>query len=403
MVILGLTVLECTLGEVPKYAMLLVGGLASYLAYEFVRGKGKEVENMAELSKNEATLWSAIESFPRGFLLLDTKGKVVLNNKVVSQILEREEEEWSLAKLDATFGESGNLTMAYRQCLHAKKPLDPSEFLWKKKWIKLYLAPNFLKGPGSELLGVIITIDDVTSVKAQERSKEEFFTIASHELRTPLTTIRGNADLLIQFYGEKVKDEEFGEMLSDIRDSSVRLIEIVNDFLDMGRLEQGRIEFSLKNMQVEEVIERALREYQVTGSRRNIALTWEKPEGKLPEVVADPDKVRQILVNLVGNALKFTEKGKVSVRAKVRKDEVVVYVEDTGRGILPKNQGLLFRKFQQAGDSLLTRDTTRGTGLGLYISKLLVEGMGGEIWLDSTKPHVGSTFAFSLPIKGGKK
>jgi signal transduction histidine kinase len=120
--------------------------------------------------------------------------------------------------------------------------------------------------------------------------------------------------------------------------------------------------------------------------------------GSLPEVNADKNKVKQIIYNLVGNAVKFTDKGGITVSAKVVGKFLELSVSDSGKGMSPKNQQILFHKFQQASSSILTRDTTRGTGMGLYISKLLTEKMGGKIELAHSEEGKGSTFVFTLPL-----
>lgn len=118
-----------------------------------------------------------------------------------------------------------------------------------------------------------------------------------------------------------------------------------------------------------------------------------------PSAYADKDRVGEVLLNLLGNAIKYSEKGTVTVQASLLQGFLKVSVTDAGKGISPEQQSLLFRKFQQAGKSLLTRDTTRATGLGLYISKLLTEQMGGQIFLEKSEPNVGSTFSFTVPIQ----
>ena len=128
-------------------------------------------------------------------------------------------------------------------------------------------------------------------------------------------------------------------------------------------------------------------------------LKFAPPAQEIPKVFADNDKTRQIIINLIGNSLKYTEKGGVTV--SIEKDEsfVKLQVSDTGRGIEEDQQNLLFRKFQQTERSILTRDTTQGTGLGLYISKLMIEGMGGKIASEKSEPNIGSVFSFTLPIE----
>lgn len=383
--------------RMPWY--ILGGGtVMSLLIYSVIAGMRREAIKNDELVKGQATLTSSIESFPRGFVITDPQGKFVLHNGVLAKILKSKEVAWTLEKLEDEFGKDYDLVGAIKKCLSDKKPIDSPEFLRGNQWLKVYVAPNYLQGAGSDVIGAMITVDDITEAKALTRSRDEFFSIASHELRTPLTTIRGNADMLSDYYGDKVKDPDFREMVSDISESSTRLIEIVNDFLNMGRLEQGKMNFALAPIDLSQLIAEAVSEYTDTAKRRKIALHWVKPTTELPLVKADPDRVRQVLVNLIGNAVKFTDEGSVTISAEMKEGKVGVTVADTGRGILPANQGLLFRKFQQAGTSLLTRDTTKGTGLGLYISKLIIEGMGGDIKLVDSRPNKGSVFAFTLPI-----
>jgi signal transduction histidine kinase len=253
------------------------------------------------------------------------------------------------------------------------------------------------------ILGAIILLEDITEAKVMERSKDEFFSIASHELRTPLTSIKGNAAMVMEYYGEELKDPDLREMISDIRLSSERLIEIVNDFLDLSRLEQGKVNFKWEVFSLEEILESVVYEMKTVLAQKHLHLTFDKMTlDSLPKIWADKNRVKQIVYNLVGNASKFTEVGGISISAAVKGELIKVLVTDTGRGIPDEGQKLLFHKFQQATNSLLTRDTTRGTGLGLYISKMLIENMGGSIALEHSQLGKGTTFSFTLPIATDK-
>jgi len=268
----------------------------------------------------------------------------------------------------------------------------------ESKVLRILLSPILVREAKEECIGIVILLEDVTEAKVLERSKDEFFSIASHELRTPLTAIRGNTSMVLEYYADALSDPALKEMISDVHESSINLINIVNDFLNVSRFEQKRIKFNIKPFDIGSLIELSLKEYEVTGSRQKLHLLFEEPKTPLPQVLADPDRVREILVNLIGNSLKFTEEGGVTVRTALAGNMLEISVEDTGRGISVPNQSLLFHKFQQAGSSLFTRDTTRGTGLGLYISKMMVEGMGGTIRLVKSEEGKGSTFAFTLPL-----
>jgi signal transduction histidine kinase len=242
-------------------------------------------------------------------------------------------------------------------------------------------------------------VEDITEKKIMERSKDEFFSIASHELRTPLTAIKGNTSMIMSYFPELLKDKDVKEMLSDIHTSSIRLIDIVNDFLDVSRIEQGKIVFKNEAFSIEKIIESVIYEMGPVLKEKKIYLKFDQMTAQtLPQVWSDADRTKQIIYNLIGNAAKFTEEGGVTVSAHSEAGFLKVAVTDTGRGIPLDKQELLFRKFQQAGNSLLTRDTAKGTGLGLYISKMLVERMGGHISLEKSEEGKGTTFGFTLPL-----
>lgn len=236
----------------------------------------------------------------------------------------------------------------------------------------------------------------ITQAKVIERSREEFFSIASHELRTPLTAIRGYAELLEKLYSEKLNDEQFTGFVIAIKEGSSRLIDIVNDFLNVSGLEQGKIAFDNKPLNITQLLDAVHEDMNAVAAGKQIALEKHyKPEEV--EVTADPNRLKQVLINLLGNAIKFSEQGTVSIGLELTDRSVEILITDTGRGIGEEKQQLLFRKFQQAGDSLITRDASRGTGLGLYISKLIMEGLGGKIYLKKSVLDEGSTFAVLLP------
>jgi signal transduction histidine kinase len=250
-----------------------------------------------------------------------------------------------------------------------------------------------------QTIGCVVLLQDTTEEQLLERSRDEFFSIASHELRTPLTSIRGNSSMILDHYGKDIHSDDLREMLYDIHESSERLIGIVNDFLDVSRLEQGRIGYHMQEVELGGVV-RAVTN-SMKGLLETTGLSLELGSGlqdkaALPIVLADAARLKQILINLIGNSIKFTEHGGITITARASGGEVMVEVHDTGVGISPKQRSLLFHKFQQASDSILTRDAAHGTGLGLYISRLLAQGMGGSLVLAKSDPGKGSTFVLKL-------
>lgn len=349
-----------------------------------------------ELADEKSKLTASIEALSKAFVMIDTKGDVVLVNHNLSKIFNLDNNHWKFDEISKAFGDSFDFKQAYEKVIENPETVKYEDIEFGPMILQVRLSPVY-SGPEGEryLIGVLAVIGDVTDEKVHERSKDEFFSIASHELRTPLTAIRGNTSMILDYYKDQIKDPELKAMITDTHEASIRLIGIVNDFLDLSRLEQNRMEFKFTNFGVNSVIEDVVKQLQTNAEAKKIELEFKVK--KDIKVLADIDKVKQVLFNLIGNAIKFTEKGRVSIFAEQNDEFAKISVTDTGSGIPVKNQSLLFRKFQQAGKSTLTRDGAKGTGLGLFISKLMVEGMKGKISLEKSEVDKGSTFTFTLP------
>ncbi|HET8991559.1 MAG TPA: HAMP domain-containing sensor histidine kinase [Candidatus Saccharimonadales bacterium] len=303
-----------------------------------------------------------------------------------------------LNHLISVIGPTYDIKVAMEGCLSEGDNVVKDDILVNGKHIRLFIAPIFSENKNHESLGVVMLIEDISEQKALERTREEFFSIASHELRTPLTAIRGNTSMILQYYGDYLSDPTLHEMVDDIFESSTRLISIVNDFLDMSRLEQGKTVFKLQPFDIVELCNEVIKEFEAGDLNNGLYLRVESPGVSLPEVYADRDRLKQVIINLVGNGIKFTEVGGVSIRFKQFDEMVQVAVSDSGKGIPPEGRELLFRKFRQASNNIWTRDSTRSTGLGLYVSKLIIEGMAGKIYLASSVINEGSTFVIEIPV-----
>lgn len=282
------------------------------------------------------------------------------------------------------------------ECITSKKMIETKNIPFNDRFLNITISPIIMED--GQTLGTVIVVRDVTEALLLERSRDEFFSIASHELRTPLTAIRGNTSMIKQYFIDKINDSTLKEMIGDIHNSSIRLIEIVNDFLNVSRLEMGRMVFKKEKIEADKVINEVIHELSTVAMEKNLTLKYEYNHPLPLYSLTDSERLKEVLVNLIGNSLKYTSTGGVTVRTESYPTNIKVMVEDSGRGIPHENISLLFRKFQQAGKSIFTRDTSKGTGLGLYISKLLVEGLGGEIWLEKTEEGKGSVFSFTLPV-----
>lgn len=354
-------------------------------------------EGWLSLQQEKARMNASINSLSLGYIMTDQELNVLMLNNAVTKMLGIGKETANLHDIDVSFGDSLDLHAVLEECKNKKETRSVTNISFGLKYLRLFLAPILMETAEKDLLGIVLLFEDITDARLVERSRDEFFSIASHELRTPLTAIRGNTAMIQDYFKDALKDRELNDMVKDIHESSVRLIDIVNDFLNMSRLELKKLEFKNDFFDVVAMAKDVVKELATTGSEHKLLLTVTKPTENLPQVFADRDRVKEVLINLIGNSVKFTAEGGVTVSFAKDKNCVRVIVTDTGRGVALENQALLFRKFQQASDNLFTRDTTKGTGLGLYISRLIIESMKGTIRLDTSEVGKGSVFSFTLP------
>lgn len=259
-------------------------------------------------------------------------------------------------------------------------------------YVSVTLSP--LYDDSGRLFSVVLNFQDVTRFKEAEDLKSTFISVISHELKTPLALITGYAETLDR---DDVRwdDETVRESLAIIKEESARLNRLIEDLLDAARIEAGALKLKMSYVRVDELARSVVEALRPLERDRLIALDFPVD---LPAVFADPERIRQVLRNLVSNAIKYSPAGSlVRVGGTVQDGEVVLFVADEGQGIPVEEQQRLFGRFVRgsAGRS------TSGAGLGLYLSKAIVEAHGGRIWVES-EPGRGSTFYFSLPIEGKK-
>lgn len=260
----------------------------------------------------------------------------------------------------------------------------------KKIFIELSLMKILEK---NIFLGTLVIFRDITRQLELDRIKNNFLTIASHELRTPMTAIKGYLSTIL---GGKMGaiNQQIREFLEDIYSTNERLIFLVRDFLDVSKIEEGKMSFDIRPIQILEPLKNVLKSLLVLSQERKNKLVSHPPKN-LPLVKGDFCAINQIFYNLIGNAIKFTTKGKITIDLRVTKDKLIINVSDTGMGINDESKKHIFEKFYKG--NLPNNLTSGGSGLGLYITKHLVEKMKGKIWFKS-KMNKGSTFSFDLPL-----
>ena len=247
--------------------------------------------------------------------------------------------------------------------------------------------------------------------KAAEKAndaKSAFLSTVSHELRTPLTSVLGFAKIIRKRLDEKIfpvvdkSDKKTEKTISQISENlqvviseGERLTHLINDVLDLAKIEAGKMEWNQENVSMPEVAERAIAATTSLFDQKALKLV-KQIDSDIPEITGDKDKLIQVIINLISNSVKFTDNGSITCRVYQEKEELIVSITDTGIGIAPGDYGAVFEQFKQVGGDTLT-DKPKGTGLGLPICKEIVEHHGGRIWVES-EVGKGSTFSFALPV-----
>jgi signal transduction histidine kinase len=336
-----------------------------------------ELEKLLQEQREEATRVQAIlSSLAEGVLLEDQNSQIIMMNAAAQDLL---------AVLAEQF-------QAMKPVREVEAASDARRFEIGDRIISVETSP--VQMPDGRQGGKVLVLRDITAETEVDRLKDEFISQISHELRTPLTSIKGYSDLLLEAMGGPAGEDE-RPLLERINRHADTLEDVIADLLDYTQLEAGNLGLRFEQMSIKTVV-------------RQVAQKWvERFEGKsikfstqiddlVPQIVGDEVRLRRVLDNLVENAYNYTlDGGEVSVALRTRDDSVIVVVKDTGVGISTEDQAHLFSRFHRAGHEHALE--VRGVGVDLYVAKAIVEGHGGEIWVES-EPEKGSTFTFTVPL-----
>ncbi|MBU4481864.1 GAF domain-containing protein [Patescibacteria group bacterium] len=232
-------------------------------------------------------------------------------------------------------------------------------------------------------------------LKILDKAKTEFISITSHQLRTPLTGIKGYLSMFLEGDFGALKTQQ-KKIITDVFNNSNRLVRLINVFLNVSRIESGRLKIEKKKFDLTELINEIIRELKIEAEKKNLKLEFINFKNKL-KISADRDKIADVILNLVDNAIKYTEKGNVIVSAELKNNNIKVSIKDSGIGINPEEAKILFNKFIRGRK--IAEINTSGSGLGLFIAKKIIELHNGKIWVESKGQGKGSEFIFEIPVK----
>jgi PAS domain S-box-containing protein len=359
---------------------------------------------LQEKIRDEAML----KSIGDGIIATDDKGKITMANRVAYETLGWRRSELigrHIVNAIPMVDETGRvLTIAERPMtkvlMHGKKAVTSKRNYYLKKDkktnlpIHITVTPIIIEGT---IVGTIEVFHDITREKEIDQMKDEFISLASHELRTPMTAINGLLSMIAHGdYGPV--NEKLKHPFQNIQISAERQIHLINDLLNVSRLQSGKIEFTYINFSLRTMLEDSVKSLIPIAQQKGLQLTLKDEEEV--HVHADEEWTKHIMNNLIGNALKFTEHGGVTISYYAKNDTAFIAVTDTGSGIDQTDQDKLFGKFQQLDRELSGKPP--GSGLGLYLSRELAHKMEGEVQLTQSKIGRGSTFVLTIPLASQK-
>ena len=371
-----------------------VGLLAAEFNRMAERIRQLRTSDMGKLLVAQQTTEAAIDSLYDPVLVTDAEGHVTKLNLAAEEIFGSERE--NTGRHVGEIARDERIAGAVAEALQSQRPVAgdgmsavlPLAVDGLERAYRLRTTP--MRDNGKHLLGAVTLLEDITHLREIDRLKSEFIATASHELRTPLTSVQMGVHLLLERVAGDLTEQQV-EVLSECREDCERLDKLMRDLLDLSRIEAGESKPTLELVRTKDLICAANHELGPQVEAKGLAFKVDAPS-ELPNVMADRSQVERVLANLVVNAIRYTKQGEIKISVLPRGNFVAVSVSDTGAGIPHEYLPHIFDKFVQVPGA-----PTGGAGLGLAISRLIVEGHGGQISAQS-EPEKGSTFTFTLPI-----
>jgi len=348
---------------------------------------------------------SILEAIADGVLVTDQNGEITLFNHSAERMLEMKRAELIGRPVDHFINIFDGVALAWMETIKTWTQ-DPYSFnplntfteqvgLENGNVLSVNLAPVI---NNEEFFGTVSVFRDITHLIEVDRMKSEFVATVSHELRTPMTSIKGYVDILLMGVAGVMSDQQ-KKFLAVVQENTERLTILVNDLLDLSRIEAGQVNLIMGSIDFAELIDDVMLEINRLTVAENKTMEFNIQLARdLPSINGDPERIRQILINLLGNAFHYTlENGQVTLSAQRVGDEVQINISDNGVGISPKEQERIFDRFYRGDNHMVI--ATAGTGLGLSIVSKLINMHHGRIWVQSSGIEgEGSTFSFTLPI-----
>lgn len=356
------------------------------------------VAKLQEVLENEkGKLSGIISAMTDGVFMVDLEYVLVISNPAVMDILQLPVGK-PVTTFDIVDSLAGKVDLRIKidESLAKNIPIDVQEVYLHDKVMNITLTP--VRDKGGEHRGVAVILHDVTSEKSLEKLRQEFTAMMVHELRAPLTAVRWSSEGLMKSLGDAkvhLETAKIKDSMATIDLAATNMLELVNDLLDVAKIEAGKFDLNIQEYDIANSITEQIKAFEAQAAAKHLVLNYIGPVKQL--VKFDRVRISQVLTNLLSNAIKYTDSGKIDLNVAVEEKDkrIVVSIKDSGVGVSHEDLSVLFTKFKQ----LKSFDSSRkGTGLGLIVSKGIVEAHGGQIWAESPGENMGTTFHFSIPL-----
>lgn len=370
----------------------LYGDEETAVLYTILGQVSTQANKLIQVVENEKRRLSAmVASLLDGVMMVDLSFNPIVVNRILPDLLGLKTVS-SLYDVVAAIGTGTNFEAALRHSLSTQQPVRLSEIRLGEKALQIDVEP--VKDKFGIVLGAAVIFHDVTARKQLERLRDEFTAMMVHELRTPLTTISYSTDMMLSDIG-KMSSEQVGESIKIVQSTASHMLELVNELLDVAKIDAGKFQIVKKEDNLASLIADTVMMVKPMAEQKHLQLITSVAPN-LPAISFDRRRIGQVLNNLFSNAIKYTDAGQIELSATARGSEILVAVKDSGEGILPEDLPKLFSKFEQLGKG--KTGEKGGTGLGLVVTKGIVEAHGGKIWAASEGKGKGTTFSFMLPL-----
>ncbi|WNB93683.1 ATP-binding protein [Bacillus sp. NEB1478] len=376
-------------GEFDMKVPILTHDEIGELGMTFNRMGRQLKNNITALNQEKEQLASVLSSMADGVITFDRRMNILVTNPPADRFLQAFYYESGMKSQKKENVLPEVVIQLFQKVVSLEKEQLTEIDIQGRSWV-VVMTPLY---DNSVIRGAVAVLRDMTEERRMDKLREDFVANVSHELKTPLSMLQGYSEAIVDDIAESEKEKK--ELASIILDESKRMGRLVNELLDLAKLEAGHMKLHYTHLSIQPFAERIIRKFQGPAKERNIQLSLQI-NGEPKELDIDPDRIEQVLTNLIDNAIRHTlDEGSVNLSIKISEQTVSFYIRDNGTGIKEEDLPFVFERFYK-GDKARTRGKSGGTGLGLAIARNIVEAHGGQINVHS-KMNEGTTFSFVIP------